>query len=196
MCSSCAAATPSTRRCLNLRWPAADRQHHTQHLCQFLDRARVAGVVPRPVRLFVGPAAGLRDRRSRRDQPQDGGQLHLPDDPGSGSGRISGGSAAELQRARPRRAPGLHRHDRGRRGRICPHEQCEHRRRISITDFGKRNVTLGIAPAAGVLLPATPVEMPVELVSHQVTARLNYRLARQGMTAVRPWPPPTRSHRP
>ena len=42
-------------------------------------------------------------------------------------------------------------------------------------DFGKRNVTLAIAPAAGVLLPATPVETPVHLFSQQVTARLNYR---------------------
>ncbi len=63
------------------------------------------------------------------------------------------------------------------------------------TDFGKRNVTLGIAPAAGVLLPATPVEMPVELVSHQVTARLNYRFGapgndgRQAMAAAYTEPP-------
>jgi outer membrane immunogenic protein len=42
-------------------------------------------------------------------------------------------------------------------------------------DFGKRNVTLAIAPAAGVLLPAVPVTMPVSLFSQQVTARLNYR---------------------
>ena len=42
-------------------------------------------------------------------------------------------------------------------------------------DFGKRNVTLVTAPAAGVLLPATPVTMPVSLFSQQVTARLNYR---------------------
>ncbi len=42
-------------------------------------------------------------------------------------------------------------------------------------DFGKRNVTLVIAPAAGVLLPAMPVEMPVSLFSQQATARLNYR---------------------
>lgn len=43
-------------------------------------------------------------------------------------------------------------------------------------DFGKRDVTLVTAPAAGVLLPATPVTMPVSLFSQQVTARLNYRL--------------------
>ena len=42
-------------------------------------------------------------------------------------------------------------------------------------DFGKRNVTLVTAPAAGVLLPATPVTMPISLFSQQVTARLNYR---------------------
>ncbi len=42
-------------------------------------------------------------------------------------------------------------------------------------DFGKQNVTLVTAPAAGVLLPATPVTMPVSLFSQQVTARLNYR---------------------
>src|ERR1043166_8563723 len=42
-------------------------------------------------------------------------------------------------------------------------------------DSGKRNVTLAIAPAAGVLLPAVPVTMPVRLFSQQVTARLNYR---------------------
>jgi outer membrane immunogenic protein len=42
-------------------------------------------------------------------------------------------------------------------------------------DFGKQNVTLAMAPAAGVLLPAVPVEMPVRLFSQQVTARLNYR---------------------
>jgi outer membrane immunogenic protein len=43
-------------------------------------------------------------------------------------------------------------------------------------DFGKRDVTLVTAPAAGVLLPATPVTLPVSLFSQQVTARLNYRL--------------------
>jgi outer membrane immunogenic protein len=43
-------------------------------------------------------------------------------------------------------------------------------------DFGKQNLTLVTAPAAGVLLPAVPVETPVRLFSQQVTARLNYRL--------------------
>ena len=43
-------------------------------------------------------------------------------------------------------------------------------------DFGKQNVTLVTAPAAGVLLPAMPVEMPVRLFSQQATVRLNYRL--------------------
>ena len=43
-------------------------------------------------------------------------------------------------------------------------------------DFGKKNVTLGIAPAAGILLPAgTPVETTVRLLSQQATVRLNYR---------------------
>lgn len=43
-------------------------------------------------------------------------------------------------------------------------------------DFGKKNVTLGVAPAAGILLPTgTPVETTVRLISHQATARLNYR---------------------
>jgi outer membrane immunogenic protein len=42
------------------------------------------------------------------------------------------------------------------------------------TDFGKRNVILGVAPGAGVLLPPTSVELPVHLFSQQVTARLNY----------------------
>ena len=43
-------------------------------------------------------------------------------------------------------------------------------------DFGKKNVTIGVAPPAGILLPTgTPVETTVSLISHQATARLNYR---------------------
>ena len=45
-----------------------------------------------------------------------------------------------------------------------------------VADFGKQNVTLGIAPPAGILLPnGTPVETTVRLLSQQATARLNYR---------------------
>ena len=44
------------------------------------------------------------------------------------------------------------------------------------TDFGKRNLTLGVQPAAGVLLPdATPIQTTVHLFSHQAMAKLNYR---------------------
>jgi outer membrane immunogenic protein len=48
-------------------------------------------------------------------------------------------------------------------------------------DFGKQNVTLVTAPAAGVLLPAIPVEMPVRLFSQQATVRLNYRIGAPDM---------------
>ena len=45
-------------------------------------------------------------------------------------------------------------------------------------DFGKKNITLGIAPPAGILLPnGTPVETTVRMLSHQATVRLNYRFA-------------------
>ncbi len=48
-------------------------------------------------------------------------------------------------------------------------------------DFGKQDVTLVTAPAAGVLLPATPVTMPVSLFSQQATVRLNYRIGAPDM---------------
>jgi outer membrane immunogenic protein len=45
-------------------------------------------------------------------------------------------------------------------------------------DFGKQNITIGVAPPGGLLLPTgTPVETSVRLISHQATARLNYRFA-------------------
>jgi len=43
------------------------------------------------------------------------------------------------------------------------------------TDFGRRNVILATAPAAGPILPATPVDTTVRLLSQQATLRLNYR---------------------
>lgn len=52
-----------------------------------------------------------------------------------------------------------------------------------VADFGKRNLTLGIAPPAGILLPTgTPVETTVRLLSQQATVRLNYRFAGGEMT--------------
>lgn len=53
-----------------------------------------------------------------------------------------------------------------------------------VADFGKQNITIGVAPAAGILLPnGTPVETSVRLVSHQATARLNYRFAEPQMAS-------------
>lgn len=43
------------------------------------------------------------------------------------------------------------------------------------TDFGKRNLALGVQPAAGPLLDATPIQTTVHLFSQQAMARLNYR---------------------
>ena len=79
---------------------ASDRQHHAQHVRHLLHRAPMAGDVPRPLRLRVGPAAGLRDRRSRGDQPQDRRQLHLPDPHRSGAGPVSGSRRRRIS-ARP-----------------------------------------------------------------------------------------------
>ena len=76
---------------------------------------------------------------------------------------------AEFERARRRLKPRILRGDL-RRLRVCAMGQLEPRRRISRADFGKKNITLVIAPPAGILPPnGTPVETTVRLLSHQAT---------------------------
>ena len=115
--------------------PAADRQHHPHTFAAYFDRPPVAGNVPRPLRLCMGPPAGLRDRRSCGDQPQDRRQLHLPDPPRSGAGPVPGRAPAEFQRRRRRLQPGVLRRDLRRRRRVRLLEQLEPRRRISLRGF-------------------------------------------------------------
>lgn len=43
------------------------------------------------------------------------------------------------------------------------------------TDFGKRDILLAAQPPAGAILPATPIRTTLELSSHQLTGRMNYR---------------------